>query len=134
MKAGLRGAPARILTLLTMLLAGVAVAPAPASAWAWDPKVTLNGKIGCNYATTNTVTWAWIEGSNGESGWATLSGSGMTRPYFFDFYHVPTSTMTVTVKWGCSTDGEHKTSFGLNRPSTGKTATRNICYWTPCLL
>ena len=112
----------------------VGVNPTPASAWAWDPNVTLNGKVGCNYATTNTVTWAWIEASNGERGWANLGSGGMTRPYYFDFHNVPSSGMTVTFKWGCSTFGEYSTSFGLNRPSTGKTVTRNICHWSPCWL
>jgi hypothetical protein len=71
--------------VLTAALGGVVVAPRSASAWPWEPAVTLNGKVGCNYATTNTVTWAWVEASNGERGWATLSGSGMTRPYYFNF-------------------------------------------------
>ncbi|WP_140158073.1 hypothetical protein [Micromonospora sp. NBS 11-29] len=123
-----------VATVLAAALGGVAVAPQPAAAWPWEPAVTLNGKVGCNYATTNTVTWAWVEATNGEHGWATLSGSGMTRPYYFDFYNVGTGGTTVTFKWGCSTDGEHSTTFGLNRPSTGKTATRNICYWSPCSL
>ncbi|MEU6314022.1 hypothetical protein [Streptomyces sp. NPDC047014] len=118
-------------------LAATALLPltaTPAQAWPNSGSVLLNGKIGCNYASSNTVTWAWVQSSHGESGWASLGSGGMTRPYSFQFNRVPTSTTTVTVKWGCATDGEHATSFGLNRPSTGGTATRNICYWSPCWL
>jgi hypothetical protein len=114
--------------------ASLAAAPAPASAYSWDPHVLLQGKIGCNYSTSNVVKWAWVSGSNGESGWASLGGGGMTRPYSFQFNRVPTSTMNVTVNWGCSTSGSQTTSFGLNRPSSSGTATRNICYWSPCYL
>ncbi|MFE1927221.1 hypothetical protein ACFW91_32285 [Streptomyces asoensis] len=110
------------------------MAAAPAQAWPNSGNVLLNGKIGCTYAASNTVKWAWVSAGNGESGWAWLGSGGMTRPYSFQFSRVPTSTTTVTVKWGCATDGEHRTSFGLNRPSTGSTATRNICYWSPCHL
>ena len=53
---------------------------APAHAWAWDPTVKLGGKVGCTYSTRNTVQWAWVSGSDGESGWATLGSGGMTRP------------------------------------------------------
>jgi hypothetical protein len=106
----------------------------PAQAWPWSPSVTLNGRIGCTYATSNTVGWAWVSASDGESGWASLGSGGMTRSYSFAFSRVPTSTMSVTVKWGCTTDGQHSTTFGVNRPSTGTTATRDICYWSPCRL
>lgn len=106
----------------------------PANAWPWDPTVTLNGKIGCNYSTSNTVQWAWVSSSDGESGWASLGSGGITRPYSFTFHHAPTSTMTVTVNWGCAVDGKHSTSFGVNRPAVGETATRDICYWSICRL
>lgn len=119
---------------LVLLLGALVGSPAPADAWAWDPHVTLNGKIGCTYSSSNHVQWAWIEATNGERGWAWLGSGGMTRPYAFDFWKVPTSTIYVTVTWGCSVDGQHKTTFGLNRPSNGTTATRNVCYWSPCWL
>ncbi|MFE9632421.1 hypothetical protein [Streptomyces sp. NPDC006463] len=121
--------------LSAAVLAATALVPLAATsaqAWPTSGSVRLQGKIGCNYAASNTVKWAWVSGSNGESGWAALGSGGMTRPYSFQFNRVPTSTMTVTVKWGCATDGEHSTQFGLNRPATGTTATRNICYWSPC--
>ncbi|MCX4692737.1 hypothetical protein [Streptomyces sp. NBC_01408] len=129
----------RRLRMSTFLSAGVLAATAlvpltavPAQAWPNSGSVLLNGRIGCNYSTSNTVKWAWVSASNGESGWASLGSGGMTRSYKFQFNRVPTSTMTVTVKWGCATDGEHSTRFGVNRPATGTTATRNICYWSPC--
>lgn len=106
-------------------------AASPAQAWSWDPHVVLNGKVGCNYATSNTVTWMYVQGSNGEGGYARLSGSGMTRSYAFDFYRAP-SSMSVTVSWGCAIDGRHQTSFGVARPAVNVYATRNICYWSPC--
>jgi hypothetical protein len=130
---GRKAAAVAAATAVVSAAALVATA-APASAWYWDPTVTLNGKIGCNYATSNTVTWAWVSASDGEAGWASLSAGGMTRPYSFTFRNVPSSGMTVRVNWGCSTDGQHTTSFGVNRPSWGTTATRNVCYWWPCYL
>jgi hypothetical protein len=103
----------------------------PAQAWSWDSHVVLNGRVGCTYATSNTVQWMYVSGSNGEGGYARLSGSGMTRSYAFDFYRAP-SNMNVTVSWGCSIDGRHQTGFGLARPAVGVYATRNVCYWAPC--
>jgi hypothetical protein len=125
------------LCVAAMLAAALVLAPVravPAHAWAWDPTVTLSGKVGCNYAASNTVQWAWISGSDGESGWASLKAGGITRPYSFTFHKVPTSSMTVKVNWGCSIDGSHTTSFGLNRPAVGEGATRDICYWPACRL
>jgi hypothetical protein len=127
----------QLVTVLVTVLAvvGLSLATAsPAHAWAWSGTVTLNGKVGCTYATKNAVQWAWVQGSNGEAGWARLGSGGMTRPYSFTFKRAPSSTMTVTVNWGCSIDGGHSTSFGLNRPTAGTTTTRNICYWSPCWL
>ena len=123
-----------VVALLVATLAGFAATPQKADAYAWDSHVRLQGRIGCTYAASNTVKWAWVSASNGESGWASLGSGGMTRGYSFQFNRVPTSTMSVTVTWGCSIDGQHRTSFGVNRPTAGTAATRNICYWSPCLI
>lgn len=105
----------------------------PASAWAWSPTVQLKGKIGCNYATSNSVKWVWVAAGDGESGWASLGTGSMTRSYSFTFHRAPGS-MRVTVNWGCAIDGNHSTSFTVLRPKVGTIATRNVCYWQPCLL
>lgn len=123
--------------VLTAVLAAVLASAAsamPAHAWPWDATVKLTGKIGCNYATSNTVQWAWVSATDGESGWAALGAGGMTRPYSFTFHRAPSSTMTVKINWGCAIDGSHSTSFGLNRPGVGEGATRDICYWAFCRL
>jgi hypothetical protein len=119
--------------LLTAVLASVA-STIPAHAWPWDGTVKLSGKIGCNYATSNTVQWAWVAGSDGESGWASLGSGGVTRPYSFTFHRASAGTTTVKINWGCAVDGSHSTSFGLNRPAVGEGVTRDICYWSFCHL
>src|SRR6202012_2869059 len=103
----------RSVFLLAALLGAVllsVVRTSPANAWAWSSTVQLKGKIGCTYATSNTVKWAWVAAGDGESGWATLGSGGMTRPYSFTFHRAPGS-MSVKVNWGCATDGNHSTSF-----------------------
>jgi hypothetical protein len=132
-----RFAQARVILVIVALLGAVVSSvyrAAPAHAWAWDPTVKLSGKIGCTYATSNHVQWAWVSSSDGEYGWASLGSGGMTRPYAFTFHKAPTSTMTVKVNWGCSIDGTHSTSFGVNRPAVGEGITRNLCYWFLCRL
>lgn len=112
-----------------------ATSSSPTKAWAWDPNVVLNGRVTCSPFIGTTPNWMWVSASNGEAGWAALSGSGVTRSYSFRFRRVPTSTMTVRVEYGCSNGSRSVTSFGLNRPASGITATRNICpsWWTgPC--
>lgn len=136
MSVSMRSRRVRSVFLVIALLGAVLLSvgrTTPANAWTWSPTVQLNGKIGCNYATSNTVKWAWVAASDGESGWASLGSGGMTRPYSFTFHRAPGS-MSVTVNWGCSIDGNHSTSFAVYRPNVGTTATRNICYWRPCLL
>ncbi len=112
---------ARVAAIAVTLAVGGAslVGTAPsADAWAWDPNVTLRGRA---IACSSAATWVWVEGSNGERGWATQPGGN----YSFRFTRVPTSGMTVKVNFGnrlCS----KSTSFGLNRPTVGTSATRNV--------
>jgi len=95
------------------------LAPASqAGATAWNPNVTLKGRA---IACSSSATWVWVEASNGERGWATQPGGN----YNFNFKRVPTSGMTVTVKFGNSVCSRSAT-FGLNRPTVGTTATRNV--------
>lgn len=106
-----------VLVIAASTLGFIGSAPS-ASAWAWDPSVTLQGRA---IACSSNATWVWVQASNGEAGWATQSGGN----YRFNFRRVPTSGMSVTVRFGnnlCS----RSTSFGLNRPAIGTTATRNV--------
>ena len=104
----------------------------PAAASPWDPHVALTGRATCSPAVGSTINYMWVSASDGEQGWATLSGSGITRSYRFDFYRIPTSGTTVTIKYGCTTWSESKNVFGLRRPAVGSYATRNLCpaWWT----
>jgi hypothetical protein len=103
--------------LLLVSTAGAMAAPS-AGAWSWDPKVTLQGTSTC---AGRGSTWVWVEGSNGERGWAT-NGTGRYR---FNFTRVPAGGITVRVNYGNSTF-KCTASFGLKRPATGTTATRNV--------
>ncbi len=89
-----------------------------AGAYAWNPTVTLQGSARCNFTKT---TWVWVEGSNGERGWATNGTGG----YRFTFKRVPTSGMTVRVNFG-QRNSNCTAKFGLNRPTVGTSATRNV--------
>lgn len=118
--------PAHFILVKTLLVATFAVlvslgsmVPArQASATAWNPKVSLQGRaLVCN----SKATWVWVEASNGERGWATQPGGN----YRFDFKRVPTGGMTVTVKLGNSAC-DRSSTFGLNRPTFGTSATRNV--------
>lgn len=102
-----------------------------ADAWAWDPHVTLQGKATCSILPGGTLNGIYVRGSNGEGGWARLGSGSASKPYAFDFWRVPTYTMTVYATVYCS-GGSYSTSFGLNRPSWGTSATRNICSWSGC--
>ncbi len=107
------------------LLAGVGVSAVPGSAGAtaWNPTVTLQGRAIC---ASSGATWVWVEASNGERGWAT-NGRGNYR---FTFRRVPTSGMRVTVNYGNGTFRCTDT-FGVNRPTFGTSATRNVIRVNP---
>ena len=112
------------LALAAATLTGFAAADAtPASAWAWNPSVTLQGSSICAASAT---TWVWVSASNGEAGWAT-AGRGH---YSFTFKSVPTKGMTVRVNYGNSTF-KCTDSFGLNRPTIGTSATRDVYHLLP---
>ena len=118
-----------------VLIASVGMTAPAANATAWDPHVALTGRATCSPSPLAQVTWMWVTASNGEQGWATLSGSpSNTRSYRFDFYKVGTGGTTVTVQWGCSGMTQTR-KFGINRPLIGSYTTVNLCpnYWTgPC--
>jgi len=123
---------AALLIALTAMFGVIGVSGSTASASPWDPHVALTGRATCSPAISSTVQWMWVSASNGEQGWATLSGSGITKSYRFDFYRVGTGGTTVTIKYGCTSMGESKSVFGLNRPAVGSYTTRNLCpaWWT----
>lgn len=106
------------LLLLMGATLGTNFVPSQAGATAWNPTVTLQGTSVCAGRGT---TWVWVQASNGERGWAT-NGTGRYR---FTFRRVPTSGMTVTVNYGNSTFS-CRDAFGLNRPTVGTSATRNV--------
>ena len=109
---------APLLGVAVLLGIGAAGSPTPADATAWNPTVTLQGRAIC---ASSGATWVWVEASNGERGWAT-NGAGNYR---FTFSRVPTSGMTVRVNYGNSTF-RCTDSFGVNRPTFGTSATRNV--------
>lgn len=115
-----RGTMALLMLLGTVVGTGAFIGSTPdrSEAWATSGNVTLQGRA---IACSGAATWVWVEGSNGERGWATQAGGN----YRFNFRNVPTRTMTVRVNFGrpgCS----RTTTFGLNRPSVGTSATRNV--------
>lgn len=114
-------------TITSMLTA----AAGAANAWPGDPHVILNGRISCPAwgGPYDTVQWAWVDvspDSYRNTGWASLGSGGTTKPYTREMWNVGTGGETVTVKYGCAASGEHRTTFGLNRPAIGIYATRNI--------
>ncbi len=133
-----RASKARVVLAVAMvtfmsMLGGLMASAQPASAWAWDSHVLLNGRAACGAGLQ--IKSLYIQGANGEAGYASLGTGTYTRAYSFQFNRVPTSTMNVTATANCS-GTTYRTSFGLNRPSTGTTATRNLCFaWSGlCLI
>lgn len=128
---------ARVRSVLTGAAIAIGVvtlsltATGSANAWPWDPHVILNGGISCPACRgpRDTVQWAWVTvapDSHRNTGWVSLGSGGTTRLYTREMWNVGTGGETVTVKYGCAVTGEHRTTFGLNRPATGIHATRNI--------
>lgn len=114
----------RILVVAAMLCGLSVLVPAQADAWLTSSTVTLQGVSNCG---NNKTSWVWVEGSNGERGWAT-NGKGN---YKFTFKKVPASnTMKVRVNYG---NGTFRCTdyFGLNRPKVGSTQTRNVIRLLP---
>jgi hypothetical protein len=101
------------------VVGAAAISAQPASAWAWSGSVTLQGTSWCGAG--NNSTWVWVSASNGEQGWAT-NGTGR---YKFDFKNIPTSGTTVTVTYG-NRGFNCKDTFGVQRPTVGTSATRNL--------
>lgn len=141
------GTRLRMLGVALLMMLGVTfVAPAsPASATWNDPKVNLSGHIDCG--GLDELTYVWYETSNDERGFArtedwTSVGRWSSvarmfkwvkvRTYRVDLTKVSSNGSTITFKVGCrgalsGTVKEYKTSFGVQRPTFGRGATRHIC-------
>lgn len=128
--------------LLSMGLSVIAAQPASAT---WnDPKVNLSGHMDCS--GLETPTWSWYETTGGERGWVDLSAwtkvnraaPGVLKLIEIKTYKVWLTNVskdgtTITIKTGCKgalTDRvtERVTSFGVQRPTFGRDATRHVCY------
>lgn len=118
------GRPTRVRMAFALTLAlliggaGMLGSSTNAGATPWNSNVTLQGKA---IACSSGASWVWVEGSNGERGWATRG----TGRYSFHFKRVPAGGMTVRVNYGNNVC-KKSTSFGLKRPAVGTTATRNV--------
>jgi hypothetical protein len=121
--AGERGRAIRAATALIVLVAALAVGVADAGAWAWDPNVTLSGSAHCGLPS---ATWVYIKASDGEQGWAT-NGVGH---YLFNFHHIGTGTVWVHATFG-EVGASCHADFGVNRPTWGTGATRNLIQIIP---
>lgn len=110
---------------LAVGLACLASLPVAANGWAWSSHVTLQGSVECRWGLAQNLTGLYLSASNGEKGWATLEGTGYKRKYSYRFTNVPSSGMSVTASVGCKTLS-YKTTFGVQRPAIGTTATRHI--------
>jgi len=135
---------------LAMILAvtlGLAVSwqVSPASATWNDPNVNVSGHIDCG--GLDSAAWVWYEATNGERGWANIddwtSVSRWTsafggrwlwvkvKTYRVDLHNVSSDGTTLTLKVGCNGalggTSQWQTSFGVNRPTFGRSATRHIC-------
>lgn len=135
------------LMVVAMLVASTLLAPSAANATWNDPQVNLSGHMDCGGASE--PTWVWYEATNGERGWANTEdwtsvsrliggwlGLVKVRTYKITLWDVPTSGTTITIKMGCrglisGTTTEYQTSFGVNRPTFGRGATRHICVNPP---
>ncbi|MFD5089806.1 hypothetical protein ACFWMR_04355 [Amycolatopsis thailandensis] len=129
------------------IVAGTIVTAAPAQATWNDPQVNLSGHLDCGGA--QEATWVWYEASNGERGWADTSlWTSVNRlvpgalkvikikSYRINLTNVSREGTQVTVKVGCKgvlggQVTEYQTSFGVNRPTFGRSATRHICSDAP---
>jgi hypothetical protein len=132
------------LTLTLMLGVAVGGVTAPASATWNDPKVNVSGHIDCG--GIDSAAWVWYQTSNGERGWAniedwtavsrwtSIAGRWLwvkVKTYRVNLTNVPRNGTTLTLTVGChgALGGSYQwpTSFGVNRPTFGRGATRHIC-------
>ncbi|MBN6040014.1 hypothetical protein [Amycolatopsis sp. 195334CR] len=129
------------------MVAGTVITAAPAQATWNDPHVNLSGHLDCGGA--QEATWVWYEASNGERDWADTSVwtrvnrwvPGVlklveVKSYRINLTNVSKDGTQLTVKVGCKgvlggRVKEYQTSFGVNRPTFGRSATRHICYDAP---
>lgn len=113
--------------LLALCLVGSLGNAEKADAWSWDPKVTVKGYASCGVLTLGTIESVYVEGSNGEKGWANLTGSGSKKDYSFTFTKVPTFGMNATFTGTCGGTPLY-TSFRVIRPLSGTVYVRNLCF------
>lgn len=100
--------------------------PATASATFWDPHVRLQGSVTCGSSPTRvTGLWLWTAQEGGR--WYGYSGARYSEYYSRDFWNVPSGGTTVYYTVYCA-GFPSSGSFGLQRPTFGATATRNIYY------
>lgn len=119
----------RVAALVLAITAPVTLAAAPAQAWPWSPQVTLTGTVKVIYHPG--ITGVYVSGSDGEQGWATISGGTYSSSYYFKFYHVPTGS-GIHVNWTVYTNnGNFSNGFGVARPATGANAVRDLCDFGP---
>lgn len=129
----IRTAPRRRLlrgaALALAVAAPLTVATAPAHAWSWSSQVTLTGTVKTIYHPG--ITGVYVTGSDGERGWATISGGTYSSSYYFKFSDVPGGS-GIHVTWTVYTDnGQFSNSFGVARPATGANAVRDLCDFGP---
>ena len=121
-------APRRVLSKLLILLmifgSLQAANSTPASAWPNDSNVTIQGSGNCNWRYGAKMTYAYLEASNGQKGYAYV-GNGK---YSFRLTNVPKgSGVTVKITWNCGLGRTNNVDrFGVARPAFGTTQTRNL--------
>jgi hypothetical protein len=104
------------------------VLPASSSqATVWDPHVRLQGTASCGSYPNGKVTGLWLWTSQEGGRWFSYSGTAYSVSYSRDFWKVPTSGTSVHYDVYCNGRKSYGT-FGLQRPTFGATATRNI-WW-----
>ena len=115
--------------LTAAAVAAPIAAAAPAQAWAWSPQVTLTGTVKVDFHPG--ITGVYVNGSDGEHGWATISGGQYSSSYYFKFYNVPGGS-GINVTWTVYTNnGTFSNHFGVARPATGANAVRDLCDFSP---
>ena len=115
------------LLLVTFLTAALALlTPTTANATVWDPHVRLQGSVTCGSSPTRvTGLWLWTAQEGGR--WYGYSGTRYAEYYSRDFWNVPSGGTTVYYTVYCA-GFPASGAFGLQRPTFGATATRNIYY------
>lgn len=80
-------------TATLLLLLGTTSIAAPSASAASG---TITGTVDCFYGNNN-VSGVWVDATNGQDGWATLSGSGASKSYRYTL----SQTSTYKLRVGC---------------------------------